>query len=372
MYFVNNPLGGFGTLVRSALFRLDPEIAHGAAIRALSAGGPVVRRMGLQVRDPRLEQRVWGVRFPTPIGLAAGYDKSGSAIPGWCQMGFGFAEIGTVTAQPQPGNPTPRLFRLPEDRAIINRMGFNNDGAAATAARLAQLARVGRLHGIPLGINIGKSKVTPLEEAAADYCFSLDRLWPYADYIVVNVSSPNTPGLRELQEASHLAGILDELLDLNRTKATLTGRHRARPVLVKVAPDLTDEQLDAVVDLVRSVGADGLIVSNTTLSRDGLRSPASLVAEAGGLSGPPVAARSLEMLHRCLSRAPELPVISVGGISTVDDVWERLAAGARLVQIWTALVYEGPLLVSRLTRGVLQRLEDAGLTVPELNGSARG
>ena len=279
-------------------------------------------------------------------------------------------EIGTVTALAQEGNPAPRLIRLPADGAVINRMGFNNDGAAATADRLAQWDRRGVLHRIPLGVNIGKSKVTPLEDARRDYVASLDRLWPYADYIVVNVSSPNTPGLRELQESVALGGILDELVELNRVKAALTGARR-RPILVKLAPDLTDEQFDATVDQVQAVGAHGIIVCNTTLARDGLQSPERLASETGGLSGAPLAARSLAMLRRAVARAPDLPVISVGGIATADDVWERLAAGASLVQVWTALIYGGPSLVARINRGLIARMEAEGVRdIAELIGSA--
>jgi len=356
--------------VRPLAFRADPEKAH---MRAITTAERIAPFMGLarwRVRDPRLAQRVWGLRFPNPIGLAAGYDKWGRGIKAWQGLGFGFAEIGTVTALAQEGNRAPRLIRLPADRAVINRMGFNNDGAAATADRLAQWDRRGVLHRIPLGVNIGKSKVTPLEDARRDYVASLDRLWPYADYIVVNVSSPNTPGLRELQESVALGGILEDLVELNRVKASLTGLRR-RPILVKLAPDLTDAQFDATVDQIRAVGAHGIIVCNTTLARDGLRSPERLASEPGGLSGAPLAARSLAMLRRAVARAPDLPIISVGGIATAEDVWDRLAAGAALVQVWTALVYGGPSLVARINRGLLTRMEAEGVRdIVELIGSA--
>ena len=357
-------------LAQPLMFRLDPERAHTLAVQGMARSAPAIARLGLRVRDPLLAQRVWGLRFPNPVGLGAGYDKWGAAIPGWHALGFGFVEVGTVTAHPQDGNPKPRLFRLPEDRSIINRMGFNNDGAARTADRLAAVDRTGQLHRVPLGINIGKSKITPVEDATGDYVASLDRLWPYADYVVVNVSSPNTPGLRELQESSALAGILEALTDLNRMKADIT-RRRPLPILVKVAPDLSDEQLDAVIDLIGAVRADGLIVCNTTLSRTGLRSDPSLITEQGGLSGPLLAARSMEMLRRVVARAPGLPVISVGGISTADDVWDRLAAGARLVQIWTALVYGGPRTVAAINRGLVDRMRREGVDgIEELIGSA--
>jgi dihydroorotate dehydrogenase len=348
---------------------MDPEKAHLRAIRFAERSAPLLGLTRWRVRNPRLSQRVWGIRFSNPVGLGAGYDKWGRGIPAWRGLGFGFAEIGTVTAEAQEGNPTPRVVRLPRDHALINRMGFNNDGAAATARRLAQLDRRGLLHRIPIGVNIGKSKVTPLDDAKRDYVASLDRLWPYADYIVVNVSSPNTPGLRELQESVALGGILEALVELNRVKANLTGSRR-RPILVKVAPDLTDEQFDAAIDLVQTMGVHGVIVSNTTLSREGLRSPPGLVEQPGGLSGAPLAVRSLAMLRRAVSRAPDLPIVSVGGISDADDVWERLAAGASLVQVWTGLIYGGPALVARINRGLLARMDAEGVRdVTELIGS---
>jgi dihydroorotate dehydrogenase len=355
--------------VRPLVFRTDPEKAHMRAMAVAERAAPLLGLARWRVRDPRLGQHVWGLRFPNPVGLGAGYDKWGRGITAWQALGFGFAEIGTVTALAQNGNATPRLIRLPADRAIINRMGFNNDGAGATAHRLAQWDRRGVLHRIPVGVNIGKSKVTPLEDATRDYVASLDRLWPYADYIVVNVSSPNTPGLRELQESGALGGILDELVELNRVKASLTGSRR-RPILVKVAPDLTDDQFDAAIDQVQAVGAHGVIVCNTTLARDGLHSPEHLTAETGGLSGAPLAERSLAMLRRAVARAPALSVISVGGIATADDVWERLAAGASLVQVWTALIYGGPSLVARINRGLIARMNAEGVRdISELIGS---
>lgn len=357
-------------VVRPLVFRMDPEKAHLRAMAAAERTAPLLGLARWRVRDERLAQRLWGLRFPNPVGLGAGYDKWGRGIRAWHALGFGFAEIGTVTAVAQDGNPTPRLVRLPADKAVINRMGFNNDGSAATAHRLAQWDRAGILHRIPVGVNIGKSKVTPLEDAKLDYVASLDRLWPYADYIVVNVSSPNTPGLRELQESVALGGILEELVKLNRVKASLTGARR-RPILVKVAPELTDEQFDAAIDQVQAVGVHGIIVCNTTLSREGLKSSSKLADQAGGLSGAPLAERSLAMLRRAVARAPELPVISVGGIATADDVWERLAAGASLVQVWTALIYGGPSLVARINRGLVARMDAEGVRdISELIGSS--
>lgn len=347
--------------LRPAVFAVDPERAHVAAVRAVAASGPVLARVpGFRVRDARLRQDVCGITFPNPVGLGAGYDKWGAAVSGWHALGFGFVEVGTVTPQAQEGNPRPRLFRLPDDDALINRMGFNNDGAPATARRLAAAARGGWLRRIPVGVNIGKLKETPAGGAAADYAAVIDRLWPYAAYIAVNVSSPNTPGLRDLQESSQLAGILDAVVSLNHDKASLTGM-RSRPVFVKVAPELTGEQTDAVVDLLGTVGADGIIVCNTTTRRDGLRSPAALRDEQGGLSGRPLAAPSLAMLERVVARAPHVPVISVGGVFDADEAWRRLRAGARLVQVWTALVYEGPRLAARINRGLIERMDAEGV-----------
>lgn len=353
--------------LRPALARVDAERAHMAAVRAASVGAPLLwRTPGLRVDDPRLRQQVWGMTFPNPVGLGAGYDKWARAIAAWPAVGFGFAEIGTVTPGPQEGNPRPRLFRLPDDDALINRMGFNNDGAEATAERLAQAAVDGSLHRIPVGINIGKHKDTDAEAAADDYAAALEPLWTHAAYIVVNVSSPNTPGLRDLQESSHLAGILSRVVELNQRRARDQSA-RPRPVLVKIAPELDGPQTDAVVDLVRAVAADGVIVHNTTLSREGLRSPAHLVNEQGGLSGRPLAARSTEMLQRVVERDPGLPVISVGGVWDSDDLYERLRRGARLVQVWTALVYRGPGLVGALNRGLLRRMDQEGIaTVADL------
>jgi dihydroorotate dehydrogenase len=298
-----------------------------------------------------------GIRIPNPVGLAAGFDKRGIAIAGWQALGFGFVEIGTITAEKQDGNPQPRIFRLPDDQAIVNRLGFNNDGAALTAARLAKLQRQGALHRVPLGVNIGKSRSVASEAAVGDYVTSLDRLWPYADYVVVNVSSPNTPGLRDLQESSALAGLLEALIDLNRLKAMVTAQ-RPRPLLVKIAPDLDQAQVDAVVDLVAALGIDGLVVCNTTIARVALTSAPDLIEQQGGLSGRPVAARSLALTRHVVTRlAGRMPVISVGGIFTADDAWDRLAAGASLVQLYTGLVYGGPATVARINRGLLERMD---------------
>ena len=302
-----------------------------------------------------------GLDFPNPVGLAAGLDKFGSATAAWPRVGFGFAEIGSITSHPQSGNPAPRVFRLPTDRALINRMGFNNDGATRTAGRLLVAEQKGRLGAIPTGINIGKSKVTPADQAPGDYVASLEALWPVADYVVVNVSSPNTPGLRDLQASSALANILREL-DAVNARRTVRDQAPARPILVKIAPDLADPQVDAVVDLALELGIAGIVVSNTTVARDGLKSPVRVVAESGGLSGTPVRERSTALVRRVAGRSGgRLVIVGVGGVSHADHAWEKIVAGASLVQLYTGLVYEGPGLVARICDGLLERLNHAGL-----------
>ncbi len=305
-----------------------------------------------------------GLSFPNPLGLAAGFDKNAVGIDALAALGFGFVEVGTVTALAQPGNPRPRLFRLPEDRAIVNRMGFNNEGAEAVARRLERRARsldrrerrvAGRIGQRPqrrpvLGINIGKSKVVPDDDERAvldDYAFSARHLAPYADYLVVNVSSPNTPGLRSLQAVDRLAPLVDEVRRVADDAA-----NRPIPLCVKIAPDLADEDVVAVAELARDRGLDGLIATNTTISRAGLRTPAADVEAlgAGGLSGPVLRQRSVEVLRLLRSRDRDLTIISVGGVSSAHDVDERLKAGATLVQAYTGFVYGGPLWPRRVLR----------------------
>ena len=289
-----------------------------------------------------------GLDFPNPIGLAAGFDKDAVAFEALGAMGFGFVEVGTLTGEPQPGNPKPRLFRLPKDRALVNRMGFNNHGSADAVARLKRPRQT------IVGVNIGKTKVVPEEEAIVDYVASAKRVGPYADYIVVNVSSPNTPGLRNLQATEKLRPLLAAVREaLNEASPS-----RWVPLLVKIAPDLADEDVDAVADLAMDLGLEGIIATNTTISRDGLRSSAEEVEAcgAGGLSGPPVHDRSLEVLRRLRARVgDQLVLISVGGIETPEQARERLNAGATLMQIYTAFIYEGPLLPSRLAKGLAKR-----------------
>ncbi|MET0353408.1 quinone-dependent dihydroorotate dehydrogenase [Plantibacter flavus] len=340
-------------LFAQVLSKLDPERAHHLAfdvIRALPATGlgPAIRRWTL----PRLDQSVetLGLRFETPFGVAAGFDKDGKGVLGLGLLGFGHVEVGTITAIPQPGNPKPRLFRLIADRAVVNRMGFNNGGADQARRRLERTARVSRRP--VLGVNIGKSRVVDVADATADYVRSATLLAPVADYLVVNVSSPNTPGLRGLQELDQLAPLLEAV----RAAAGST------PLLVKIAPDLSDAEVDRIAELVVELGLDGVIATNTTISRDGLTTDPALVeaAGAGGLSGAPLAARSLVVLRRIRAIVPpELCVISVGGVDTAEDVQERLAAGATLVQGYTAFLYRGPLWARHINRG-LDRLARTG------------
>ena len=311
--------------------------------------------------DPLLRVRALGLEFPGPLGLAAGFDKDARGVAGLGALGFGFVEVGTVTARAQPGNPRPRMFRLPEDRALVNRMGFNNEGAGAAAARLRRLAGGGRGAGggrsgrgrVIVGVNIGKTKAVPDEEAARDYAASARAVAGVADYVVVNVSSPNTPGLRDLQAADRLKPVLVAV----REALDAAADHRV-PLLVKIAPDLADADVDAIADLALELGLDGIVATNTTVSRDGLASsPAEVAAAgAGGLSGAPLRGRALAVLRRLRARAGDrLVLIAAGGIETGDDAWERLQAGATLVQAYTGFIYGGPLWPRRVHAGLARR-----------------
>jgi dihydroorotate dehydrogenase len=340
------------------LRRLPAEGTHRVSFALLRAfawipGGRWLLDRITRVRDPALTVRALGLELPGPLGLAAGFDKDARGVDALLALGFGFVEIGTVTAQPQPGNPKPRMFRLPRDRALVNRLGFNNRGADAAAARLARRARK---RGI-VGVNLGKTKVVPETEAIADYVASCERLAPFADYLVVNVSSPNTPGLRDLQAVDKLRPLLAAV----RAAADRAVPMRKVPLLVKIAPDLADADIDAVADLALELGLDGIVATNTTIARAGLATPADEVTAlgAGGLSGAPLKARSLDVLRRLRARAGErLVLVSVGGIETADDAYARLAAGATLVQAYTGFIYGGPLWVRRIHHGLAARLRE--------------
>jgi dihydroorotate dehydrogenase len=346
-------------LLKPWLFKFDPERIHdltmsGLAFTSQHPGLLRILQTLCAVHDRRLETRAFGLTFPNPIGLAAGMDKNARAIPSWAALGFGFVEVGSVTALAQPGNPKPRLFRLPSDEAIINRMGFNNDGAEVVTKRLKKL-RETEAFTTPIGINLGKSKVTPLEQAHEDYKRSLEFLYPYGDYFVINVSSPNTPGLRELQDKDKLEILLTTVRDFVRSY-----QPNPKPILLKIAPDLTFEQLDEILELVERYELSGLIATNTTVARDNLKTP---INETGGLSGRPLAKRSLELLRYICSQT-KLPTISVGGIFTERDVFERLEAGAVLLQLYTGLIYQGPLIAKRLSQSLLVRHDVKKTLIP--------
>ncbi|MEA5455309.1 quinone-dependent dihydroorotate dehydrogenase [Sinomonas sp. JGH33] len=342
---------------RAAFSWMDAERAHRigyGAIRAVHGVG-LGRVLGaLSAPGPELRTSVFGVEFPSPFGLAAGFDKEGRCIEALAELGFGHIEVGTVTGQAQPGNPRPRLFRLIKDRAVVNRMGFNNDGAEAVAPRIAaaraSLEERYGTHRPIIGINIGKTKVVELEDAADDYRASARALAPFADYLVVNVSSPNTPGLRLLQSVETLRPLLEAV----REESTSAAGRRV-PLLVKIAPDLADSDIDDVARLAVDLGLEGIIATNTTIGREGLESDSAAVEAcgAGGLSGAPLKARSLEVLRRLASMAGDrLALVSVGGVETAADVRERLAAGASLVQGYTAFLYEGPFWAASVNRGL--------------------
>ncbi len=339
---------------------IDGEAAHRLAasgLRLLTAI-PGVRRLlwrALGPSDPGLRVRALGLEFPSPLGLAAGVDSSASWFAGLGALGFGFVEVGTITALPQPGNPGPRVFRLPADRAILNRRGFPNDGALAAAARLARRSR-----GPVVGVNIGKSRVVDVQDADEDYRASLRLLAPHADYLVLNVSSPNTPGLRDMQSPERLR----RLIDVTRAElAAIRAPGPSPPLLVKIAPDLQDGDIDAICDLALAAELDGIVAVNTTVSRAGLSDPSALPAgvEDGGISGAPLAPRALQVLRRVRARVGDrLTIISVGGIASADDAWERILAGATLVQAHTAFVYGGPMWPHRVNRGLSRCLRAAG------------
>jgi dihydroorotate dehydrogenase len=337
-------------LLKHLLFLLPAETAHHLTLSLLklALAFPPARflfRRAFEVNDPRLERKVLGLTFPNPVGLAAGFDKDGRHFNAMAALGFGFIEIGTVTPLAQPGNPSPRLFRLPTDKALINRMGFNNEGVEAMVKRLKKRAK-GRLI---IGGNIGKNKNTPNEKAMEDYARCFEALFPWVDYFVVNVSSPNTPGLRELQEKEPLTALLTHLQSLNHLQ------QKPKPLLLKIAPDLSNGQLDDILDIAKATKLDGIIATNTTIGREGLRSEGTLSEQSGGLSGAPLRERATAVIRYLSTKsAGKLTIIGVGGISAAADALEKLEAGASLVQIYTGLVYAGPGLVRDINSALLQ------------------
>jgi dihydroorotate dehydrogenase len=330
---------------------MEPETTHYMVMDRLHQAYklPFVRKWikrKFKVADKKLERTLWGITFPNPVGLAAGFDKDAKYTDELACLGFGFIEIGTVTPRPQPGNPQPRLFRLPADKGLINRMGFNNGGAKAAAERLKR-----RKEQVIIGGNIGKNKDTPNEEAINDYIACFKELYDVVDYFVVNVSSPNTPGLRALQDKEPLTRILNTLMALNRELGT------PRPLLLKIAPDLTNEQLDDIVAIVKETGIQGLVATNTTIGRNGLHTPASEIDKtgAGGLSGLPLQKRATEVIAYIHKKSNgTIPIIAAGGIFTAADALEKIAAGASLVQVYTGFIYEGPGIAANICKGILK------------------
>lgn len=386
----------YRTFLRPFLFAQDSEKIHDRTLRGLAFASRhklICKSLSALFSSAELPVRAFGLRFPNPLGLAAGMDKHAAAVPVWEALGFGFSELGGVTWHAQPGNPAPRMFRATSDRALINRMGFNNLGAEAMAALLEEWRKRERWPKHPVGINLGKSKVTPLAEAAKDYAQSLQALWPFADFFVVNVSSPNTPGLRNLQDRAALDEILAALQQTNfemaeasrlggkmppskaggtpvatrplPTMPAVTTYDPPKPILVKVAPDLTFEALDEMLELVGPRRIAGIVATNTTIARPTAASPKlqRIYAETGGLSGRPLASRSTEVIRHIYQQTQgELPIIGVGGIFNAADAWEKITAGASLVQIYTGLVYEGPGLARSIVDGLRARLKENGLS----------
>jgi dihydroorotate dehydrogenase len=323
--------GLYEGFLRPLLFALDPETAHHLALRFLAHISTNATLLGLlrRFQPPPDPVSLFGVNFPNRIGLAAGLDKNGVALPAWAALGFGFVEIGTVTARPQPGNPKPRIFRFPQQQALINRLGFNNDGADVVTNRLRRWHELRCWPSVPVGINIGKSKASTVREAAADYLHSFRRLQRFADYVVLNVSSPNTPGLRDLQEADLMGSLLQDVQAENRS---------AKPVLIKIAPDISEAAIDRIVAVCHANSVAGIIATNTTTSREQLPPEARV---EGGLSGAPLQERSTAVV-RALAERASIPIIGCGGIMSGDSAREKIAAGASLIQVYTGLIYRGP------------------------------
>jgi len=338
-------------LLKPFLFLFQPEKAHHLTIVLARIGFniPIIGwllKSYYKVEDKSLERNLFGLTFKNPVGLAAGFDKDGKYFRLMSHLGFGFIEVGTVTPKPQIGNPQPRLFRLKGDEAIINRMGFNNEGVEALVERLKK----GKPKNLIVGGNIGKNKVTPNENASDDYTYAFEQLFPFVDYFVVNVSSPNTPNLRDLQEKEPLTKLLSLLQDLNQQKA------QPKPILLKIAPDLTDTQLDDIIDIVADTKIDGVIATNTTISRSDLKESDDSIKTIGngGLSGQPLTNRATEVIRYLHQKSNgQLTIIGVGGIASAKDAKEKLAAGASLVQIYTGLIYEGPALVRKINKALI-------------------
>jgi dihydroorotate dehydrogenase len=375
-------------LIRPALFTQDAEAIHNRTMRALAWAGRREWACGAMESwfgAPKLPTNAFGLWFPNPVGLAAGMDKSAEALPAWAALGFGFTELGAVTWHPQPGNPLPRVFRAIPEQAIVNRMGFNNPGAESVAETLARWRKLGLWPAHPVGMNLGKSKVTPLEKAAEDYSRSLRVLLPHLDFFVINVSSPNTPNLRKLQDKTALDEILASAQGVRASAVrnmprgpngclSTEGAASSKALLVKVAPDLSFDALDEIIELAMTRRIDGIVATNTTVSRPTPSEPKSqsIYNQMGGLSGLPLKSRSTEVIRHVYKQSGgKLPVIGVGGIFTAADAWEKITAGASLVQVYTGLVYEGPGIVRSIVSGLLELLEQHGLRdIQQAVGSA--
>ena len=344
-------------IIRPILFLLDPEKVHHISFSSIKffskIGLTSLMKSMFAVEDKRLEKELFGLKFKNPVGLAAGFDKNAVLYNELSDFGFGFVEIGTLTPKPQEGNPKKRLFRLKADKAIINRMGFNNQGVFEAVENLK------KEHKVLIGGNIGKNKVTPNNEAIKDYLICFDALFDHVDYFVVNVSSPNTPGLRELQDKEPLTALLNEL-QLENSKLSKRKNTKCKPILLKIAPDLTDSQLLDIIEIVSTTTIDGVIATNTTISRENLKSHALLIEEAGGLSGAPLKDRSTEVIRFLAEKSNKaFPIIGVGGINSAEDAIEKLDAGADLIQLWTGFVYEGPGLIKKINEALLERTAEA-------------
>ena len=363
----------YKSIIRPILFSKDPEESHEQILALLSRLEFLHGTLDpfYRVRDSRLNVQIKSLNFPNPVGLAGGFDKNAVALRTLSAFGFGFMEIGAVTAQAQPGNPKPRLYRLPEDCALINRLGFNNEGATVIAARLAKLRALGRLPTIPLGINIGRTKIVETKDAVADFLAAFEQLFPHGDFFTLNVSSPNTPSLRDLQEKTLLAELLSAVQDKNRQLAA-AAQHREKPVFVKIAPDMEFAKVDEIIEVVDSVKLTGIVATNASaFMRDSLKSP--LGREPGGLSGRPISSIVTNFVsHIYKSSQGRLPIIGVGGIFNSENAYDKIKAGASALQIYTGFIYEGPSAVKRINRGLLRLLKRDGFkSIAEAVGQAK-
>ena len=355
----------YRTLLRPAVFLQDSERAHSRVLSVLSRMSRTrlsLSMLGAIYRSPELPVNVFGLDFPNPVGVAAGMDKNGAAVPSWQSIGYGFCEIGGVTLHEQPGNPKPRMFRVSKDKALINRMGFNNIGAHALKEQLQFWKDKGLWPDSPVGINLGKSKVTSKDEAPLDYSGSIKILWNHADFFVVNVSSPNTPGLRDLQESKNLDSIIKKCCEINK-EISVQKEAAEKPLLVKIAPELNDGFLEDIVKLVRKYKLSGIVATNTTVDRPQATNNFSekIYREAGGLSGAPLKDKSTEMIRKIYKITKgKIPIIGVGGILTAEDAWEKITAGASILQIYTGLVFEGPAIAKSIVKGLKKRVESEG------------